>query len=79
MLGIAHELGIDPITEGDSNVGCSILEGEYGTVFTAIEMCEKTARIKIPFDSTDILTGRKYTAGETVDMNKFECIFAKKD
>lgn len=79
VLGIAHELGIDPITEGDSNVGCSILEGEYGTVFTAIEMCERTARIKIPFDSTDILTGRKYTAGETVDMNKFECIFAKKD
>ncbi len=77
--GLAHELGIEPMTEGDSNVVCSVLDGDYGTVFTAIETNEAPAKIKIPFKSTDILTGRKYAEGEIVDMKKFECIFAKKD
>jgi hypothetical protein len=56
-----------------------MLEGEYGTVFCAIEGDEKEAYVKIPFDSTDILTGRRYAEGETVNMAKYECIFAKKD
>lgn len=75
---IAEEMGIKPITSGDDNVFCSVLEGEYGTVFTAIEGKEKAASIAVPFDSTDILTGRTYSAGETVNMGKYDCIFAKK-
>ncbi len=79
ISSIAAECGIYPITEGDSTVATSILEGEYGTVFCAIESKEMPAEIKIPFDSTDILTGRKYKSGDIVSMSKFECIFAKKD
>ena len=79
IASIASELGIEPITEGPKDVVTSILEGEYGTVFCAIEADEKEANIKIPFDSTDILTGRKYLKDEIVNMAKYECIFAKKD
>ena len=68
-------MGIEP----PKDVVTSILEGEYGTVFCAIESDEKEAYVKIPFDSTDILTGRRYAEGETVNMAKYECIFAKKD
>ncbi len=76
---IARELGIEPITDGSKDVVTSLLEGEYGTVFCAIEGDEKEATIKIPFASTDILTGRKYAEGEVVNMAKYECIYAKKD
>jgi len=79
ICGIAAELGIFPISEGDRTVVTSLLEGEYGTVFCAIETDEQPAKIKIPFNSTDILTKRRYFEGEMVDMGKFECIFAKKD
>ena len=79
IASIASELGIEPITEGSKDVVTSILEGEYGSVFCAIEADEKAANIKIPFDSTDILTGRKYAKDEIVNMAKYECIFAKKD
>ena len=77
--GILAEHGIHPITSGDPNVVSSVLEGEYGTVFCAIEGKELEAKITIPFASTDILTGRKYSEGEVVNMAKYECIFAKKD
>lgn len=79
VAGIAAEIGITPITEGSGNVATSILEGDYGTVFTAIETQEREAVIRIPFASTDILTGRGYQKGEEVSMAKFECIFAKKN
>ncbi len=77
---VASEHGIYPITESSSNVCCSILEGDYGEVFTAIDSRGKgDTYVIIPFDSTDILTGKTYSEGEKVELSKFECIFAKKD
>ena len=76
---ILAEHDIRPMTSGSCNVATSMLEGEYGTVFCAIEGKETEATIAIPFASTDILTGRKYAEGEVVNMSKYECIFAKKD
>lgn len=79
MGNIAKEHGIFPITSGDTNVSCSLLEGDYGTVFCAIESVEREAHITVPFASTDILTGKRYAEGENVSLAKYECIFAKKD
>ena len=76
---IALECGIQPITEGDDTVQVNLLEGEYGTVFTAIECKGHGGNVTIPFDCTDIDTEEKYTKGQTVEMAAFRCIFAKKD
>lgn len=76
---IAAECGIEPITEGSGNVEVNLLEGDYGTVFCAIECCGTEGSVVIPFDSTDIDSGEKFAAGQTVNMPSFKCIFAKKD
>jgi len=76
---IATECDIEPITEGGDTVQVNILEGEYGTVFTAIECGGYGGGIVIPFDCTDIDTGEKFTAGQSVSMPAYKCIFAKKD
>lgn len=76
---IAHECGIEPITEASELVQVNILEGEYGTVFTAIECGGNSGSVVIPFDCTDIDTGEKFKEGQTVTMSGFQCIFAKKD
>lgn len=76
---IAAECGIEPIAVGSENVQVNILEGDYGTVFTAIECSGAGGNIVMPFDCTDIDTGEKFTAGQTVEMAGYKCIFAKKD
>lgn len=78
ISGIAAECGITPICEAGASVVTSILAGDYGEVLCAIETEHKATHIVIPFDSEDILTGRKYKAGERVEMNGYECVFAKK-
>ncbi len=76
---IALECGIEPICEGNDTVQVNLLEGEYGTVFTAIECGGYGGHVTIPFDCTDIDTEEKYTKGQNVEMAGFRCIFAKKD
>ena len=76
---IALECGIQPICEGNDTVEVNLLEGEYGTVFTAIECGGFGGSVTFPFDCTNIDTGERYTAGQTLPMEGFKCIFAKKD
>ncbi len=75
---VAAECGITPTSEGSDEVMISILEGEGSTVFTAIECFARQSKITIPFDSVDLETGTRYTAGQVVDMPPYHCIFAKK-
>jgi phosphatidylserine decarboxylase len=79
MKKIALECGIEPICEGNDTVEVNLHEGEYGTVFSAIECGGHGGSIVMPFDCTDIDTGEKFTAGQTVEMPGYKCIFAKKD
>ena len=76
---IALECGIEPICEGNDTVEVNLLEGDYGTVFAAIECGGSGGSVVIPFNCTDIDTGEKFTAGQSVSMAGFKCIFAKKD
>ncbi|MBQ8409157.1 MAG: beta-galactosidase [Clostridia bacterium] len=76
---IAAECGIEPITSGSDCIEVNVHEGEYGTVFSAIECSGSPNSIVIPFDCTDIDTGEKFTAGQSVAMEGYKCIFAKKD
>jgi hypothetical protein len=76
---IALECGIEPICEGNDTVEVNILEGEYGTVFAAIECAGCTGYVTAPFDCTDIDTGEKFTVGQKIEMAGYRCIFAKKD
>lgn len=78
IAGIAAECGIEPICEGSAGVVTSILAGEYGEVLCAVESECKDAYIVMPFDSEDILTDRKYTSGERVELKPYECVFAKR-
>ena len=79
MKQIALECGIEPITTGGDTVEVNLHEGEYGTVFSAIECSGQSASVTFPFDCTNIDTGEKYTAGQTLQMASYQCIFAKKD
>jgi hypothetical protein len=79
MKKIALECGIEPICEGNDTVEVNLHEGEYGTVFSAIECGGHGGSIVMPFDCTDIDTGEKFTAGQLVEMPGYKCIFAKKD
>lgn len=80
MGTLCAECGIAPIAEGSKTIQNSLIEGPNGTVFTAIEVVGREAGYTvIPFDATDLLTGRTYTAGERVEMKPFDCIFAKKN
>ena len=76
---IALECGIQPICESCDSVEVNLLEGEYGTVLTAIECSGNGGSIVMPFDCTDIVTGEKFTNGQNVEMVGFKCIFAKKN
>ena len=76
---IALECGIEPICESNDNIEVNLLEGEYGTVFAAIECAGANGSITIPFDCTDIVAGEKYEKGQTLSMGSYKCIFAKKD
>ena len=75
---IASECGIMPITLGSDNVQVNILEGDYGTVFTAIECEGRSGEIVIPFDCADIDTGEKYFQDQRLFMEEFRSIFAKR-
>ncbi len=75
---IADECGIVPITEGSECVITNLLEGEYGTVFTAIEVLGICGNVVAPFDCEDINTGEQFSKGQLIDMPAFRAIFAKK-
>lgn len=75
---IADECGIAPITSGSDSVTVNLLEGDYGTVFTAIECDGCSGEIVIPFDCTDIDTGEEYVKDQRLPMTDFKCLFAKK-
>ena len=79
IKNIALECGIEPICEGGDTVEVNILEGKYGTVFTAIECSGNGGNVKIPFDCTNIDTGEKYEKNQNLSMHGFMCIFAKKN
>ncbi|MBO5052533.1 MAG: beta-galactosidase [Clostridia bacterium] len=76
---IAAECGVYPITEGGDTVINSMLEGEYGQVFTAIESKGVPSFTVAPFNGTDILSGRAFKQGERVEMKPYDCFFVKKD
>ena len=60
-------------------VPCFTVEGEYGKVFTAIEGKGVASFTVVPFDGTDILSGRAFKQGERVEMKPYDCFFVKKD
>ena len=79
LTKIAAECGILPITTGTGNVINSLLDGDYGTVFTAIESCGKDGRTVVPFAGADLLTGTRYQAGEQIDLSPYTCLFIKRE
>ena len=78
ISGLAAECGIEPVCDAGDDVVTSLLEGEWGEVFCAIEAKRMASYAVIPFDSKDILTDREYIAGERVELKPYACIFAKK-
>lgn len=76
--GVAAECGLEPVSDVGSDVVISILQGEYGEVFCAIESERRASYAVIPFDSADILTGREYAKDEMVELKPYDCIFAKR-
>lgn len=79
IKAIAAECGIFPITTGSDAIRVNLHKGDYGEVFTAIDCGAHGGKITIPFNSTDILTGEKYTKGQEIEMERCRCIFAKKE
>lgn len=78
ISGVAAECGIAPVCEASDSVVTSILAGEYGEVFCAVESGFEEAYAVIPFESVDILNGKHFASGERVTLRGYECIFAKK-
>ncbi|MBQ8858649.1 MAG: beta-galactosidase [Clostridia bacterium] len=78
LAAIAAECGITPITEASGNVLISRLTGEYGTVVAMVETNGTPATATVPFDGTDILTGKTFSAGEPLSLPPYECLFIKK-
>ena len=79
IKNVALECGIQPVCQGNDTVEVNLLEGEYGAVFTAIECGGLGGSLTFPFDCTNIDTGESYTAGQTISMEGFKCIFARKN
>ena len=77
---LCAECGIDPIAEGSDSIQNSLLAGPNGELFTAIESkgWDEGGYTVLPFDATDLLSGREFSAGERVEMGAYDCIFAKK-
>lgn len=75
---IAAQCGIAPIAQGDANVVTTLLDGGYGQVFCAIEAKGDPGRITVPFDAENIVTGEGYRKGQVLDMQLYQCVFAKR-
>ena len=76
---IAAECGIAPIAQATDTVFLNLLNGAYGTVLSAIETRGDTGTLTMPFDCVDLDTDEHFTAGQTVTLAPYRCIFAKKD
>lgn len=75
---VAASCGISPITQGTANVATTLLDGGFGQVFCAIEVKGEPGSITVPFDAENIVTGERYRKGQVLDMELYQCVFAKK-
>ena len=75
---IAAEKGITPFAQASDNVSVICREGEYGTAYSYIETeCEK-GWFTVPFDGEDILSGKKFRAGETETIEPYGVTIIKR-
>ena len=79
LTAIAAECGVTPITEKSKNVLLSRLTGERGSILALIETDGVQGGAKIPANGTDILSGRHLTAGESIALAPYECLFIKEE
>ena len=71
--------GIKPFAKASRNVSVICREGGYGVVYAFTETnCEKGA-FTVPFDGTDILSGKKYKEGAEEAINPYGVVLLKKD
>lgn len=71
--------GIKPFAKASRNVSVICREGGYGVVYAFTETnCEKGA-FTVPFDGTDILSGKKYKEGAEETINPYGVVLLKKD
>jgi len=78
IKNIAAECEIMPVTEASGNVVTGLRDGEFGEVFTAVEVENKEGEFVVPFDAYDILTDMTYQKGQKVNMTKFGVFLMKK-
>jgi hypothetical protein len=77
-MSIAAECGIFPLTEADGNVATSILAGEDGEVFCAVETVNAEGCVTLPVTSFNLITGEEYKKGQRISLEPYGYIFAKK-
>ncbi len=77
MTFIAEREGVKPITSGDKSVYITERDGVPG--FIAVEMANEKSSIVAPYDFTDLLSDKKYREGDTVEVDAYGVIFAKKE
>ena len=77
MTFIAEREGVKPITSGDKSVYITERDGVPG--FIAVEMANEKSSIVAPYAFTDLLSDKKYREGDTVEVDAYGVIFAKKE
>lgn len=76
---IADENGVKPISEASETVALTIRKGDAGELFSAVEiMHRENAYAVIPFDGEDVLTGKKYAAGDRKELAPYDVLIVKK-
>lgn len=67
-LRFAAQAGIYPCAEADRSVVCVLREGCGIKALCAVEIQNKPAKVTVPFDCEEILSGEIYKAGETYSL-----------
>lgn len=79
LAGIAAECGIFPVAEGSPNVEVVLREGEWGRMLCLVECEGKAGEVTLPSACTDLLSGKRFAAGEKLSLAAYDCLFMKKE
>jgi hypothetical protein len=78
MTAIAAECGILPLTDASRGIATSILAGAEDETFCAVETACEQGSLTVPFDCRDLVSDECYKKGQTITLEPYGYIFAKK-
>jgi hypothetical protein len=77
LTEVCATVGITPFIEADENLTVIERAGKFDALM-AIEREYKDAKLKVPYDCTDLLDGKTYRKGETVFVERYGVKLLKK-